>query len=85
MIYMAYNETPTEGAKMFKNRSLQVKVVNDKDAAPAVPTLPTVDFETIDKTVKEYAYKGVIGAVLAYAAVVTINTAANIIEHHATK
>lgn len=70
---------------MFKNRSVQVKLVNDKKEATALPAMPTVDFETIDKTVKEYAFKGVIGAVAAYAAIVAINTTANIIEHHATK
>lgn len=70
---------------MFKNRSVQVKLVNDKDVAATLPTLPSVDFETIDKTVKEYAFKGAIGFVATYAAIVAINTLANIAEHHATK
>lgn len=70
---------------MFKNRSVQVKFVNDKDAATALPSLPTLDFETIDKTVKEYAKKAAIGAVLVYAAVRAIDTSMNIVEHHSTK
>lgn len=69
----------------LKNRSVQVKLVNDKTEAAILPTLPAVDFETVDKTVKEYAFKGAIGLVAAYAAVVAINTLANIVEHHATK
>lgn len=63
---------------MFKNRSVQVRMVKDTAEQSAPTLLTSVDFEKIDKTLREYTKKVAIGAVLVYAAVKTIDTASEI-------
>ena len=66
---MAYNETSTQGEAMFKNKAIQVQLVNTKkqtEETPVVETL-TVDPEQIAQIATEYTVKAVaaVGAVVA--------------------
>lgn len=64
---------------MFKNRAFQVKMV--KDESPTFTPITkqvNIDYELIDRKVREYAMKAAIGGVLVYAAIQSINTASTI-------
>lgn len=68
---------------MFKNRSLKVTMVKDAEEVPATKNLlDSIDFCTLDKKVKEYTKKAVVGGVLTYAAVVAINTVSTVIVNN---
>lgn len=70
---------------MFKNRSLQVKMVNDKTDPAITNALANIDFEQIDTIVRKYVKAAAIGGVLIYAAVKTIDTTSEVIVNIAPK
>jgi len=65
---------------MFKNRSLQVKMVKD-ETEPQSPTslLPALDYEKLDQLIRQYARAAAVGGVLIYAAVKAIDTTSTVI------
>lgn len=78
-INMAYSETTTERTTaMFKNRAVQVKMVNTKKQDAAEKTEPTFDFEKIAKIVKENAKPVIVTIAAVVAANKVLDTACDI-------
>jgi hypothetical protein len=84
---MGYNETPMKGTPMFKNRHLQVKMVQDTPVeTPIIENIKHIridpdDLNKIGKVAKDAAI--VVGAVVAGNKI--LNTACRIAEIYAKK
>jgi hypothetical protein len=66
---------------MFKNRSVQVKVVKDSPAAISALPSETVSaiIDRVENLFEKYAKRVAVGGVLVYAAVKTIDTTSQVV------